>query len=380
MHLDSLLTIRDVALWRYGLPFASRPPRMASWPTMREGFVLALADDRGCVHHGEIAPLAAVHSETMADVRESLLRLLPQLKGAMVRLADFDPYAAGLALFLPQNQAVIPPSVRFGLDQALMGLVCRHGKSTRDARHAPLLTRWRQPSFACHSAALLSWDHSLPASLGDDGTVKIKVGLQPVADECTKLFALLDRLPERTKVRLDGNRAFALADLLRFWQLCEERGIAGRIDYFEEPLDRKEDYVHLLPAIPVALDESLWEMEPQFIPYCQAYILKPTRLGSIAVSLRWLEVARDHARRAVISSCYESGMTLLTYARLIHGAALAHIPMGLGSYAFLAGDLMHPALGIKPGHNRIEAPTHDLKLNSRYLVETLHGWEPRDDV
>ena len=82
----------------------------------------------------------------------------------------------------------------------------------------------------------------------------------------------------------------------------------------------------------------------------------------------------------ILSSCYESSLSLLTYARLIHGAGLDGIPMGLGSHAYLTDDLIEPAYTLHSGCNIISAPQTSPRLNENRLVATLMPWEEDYDA
>ena len=374
------ITIKDAALWRYRLPFAALPPRMPPEVRCRDGLILALADESGRKHYGEVAPLPQVHPESVDEAGAYLSTILPDLRGITLDLGSFDPFAVSFALLPREKHTAMPTSVHFGWEQALMGLLCSHGDLAMYRQHAALVASWRQPSFPLRNTLLHAWDHPVPALRHEGAVVKVKIGLLAASQECSLILDLLRSLPRDARLRLDGNRAFNPDDLDRFWQLCAAHAITERIAYLEEPLQRTSDYAQLKPGIPIALDESLWDQEPQIFPFCRHYILKPTRLGGISGTLRWIAAIQSGAALPILSSCYESSLSLLTYARLIHGAGLDGIPMGLGSHAYLTDDLIEPAYTLHSGCNIISAPQTSPRLNENRLVATIMPWEEDYDA
>ena len=127
--------------------------------------------------------------------------------------------------------------------------------------------------------------------------VKIKVGRQPIEQECERIARLAER---GVKLRLDGNRSLTLEQAGR---LAEAAGDA--LEFLEEPVPGAL-VEESLRRWPVALDETLVALRD--VPGgAAAYVLKPTLLGSRR-TLELVELAQTNEVSVVISSAFESAV------------------------------------------------------------------------
>jgi O-succinylbenzoate synthase len=97
------------------------------------------------------------------------------------------------------------------------------------------------------------------------------------------------------------------------------------------------------PLARFALDESLWDQPPQLKEHIDYYVLKPTRIGGLSATMRWLDLLVKEGKTPVLSSCYESDLTVLSYLQLAHAAGVLAIPLGLGTYDVFADTLVEGA-------------------------------------
>ena len=89
------------------------------------------------------------------------------------------------------------------------------------------------------------------------------------------------RLPADKLLRLDPNQSLDIEQVSAIIDLLGSQ----RIEYLEEPFSNVDDCKKIKAAYPnisIALDESLWDVEPKNIPdFCDVIIMKPTRFHSL---------------------------------------------------------------------------------------------------
>ncbi|MBI3602594.1 MAG: o-succinylbenzoate synthase [Candidatus Omnitrophica bacterium] len=321
----------------------------------REGLILTvMANDFS--GQGEIAPLEGVSPETLKKARHDLSVIEPRIKGLCViasqknealpagRQESFKRSPRplwGLAMtqdvldFL-RNWAPLQsvcPSVRFGVEAAILDLVCHSqkitlaeflGASLKDISTAALL-QGSSEQIVQESKDYLQQGYQV---------FKLKVGSRNIPLDVKKVTQLREILPQDVLIRLDANRAWSLKEAELFGQLAG----GDRIEFIEEPLSDMSQLALFFQktSLPVALDETL-----RFLPALasqeavKAYILKPTVLGGITATLDWIKQAKILGKQAIISSCFESGVGLKTLANL---ALLTDQVPGLGTGRWLGED------------------------------------------
>jgi O-succinylbenzoate synthase len=325
----------NLSVHPYRLPL-TEPLVLAGTPhAERTGALLRLEDDYGHVGWGDAAPLPGFSRET-ADEAAAQLRDL----AAWAEHHDFarwdDPALDALDLL---------PSVRYALDLALLDL---HAQ-----REGCSLARALSPSSSGQISinALLASPHD---ALDEAGrlvaagyeTLKVKAGRRDVAGDVALLRSLREHLPSVT-LRADANRAWSFDEARRF-----AGGVRGLdLAFVEEPLadaSRLAD-LHRETGVPIALDESLVDVEAggergAVPPWTAAVVLKPTFLGGLARSMRFVDAARKTGAAVVVSSAFESGVGVRGLVAL--AAATDAAPSGLDPYRRLAADVLHPRLPL----------------------------------
>ena len=123
-----------------------------------------------------------------------------------------------------------------------------------------------------------------------------------------------------------------------------------RFEYVEEPLADPARLSGLVREfrVPVALDESLIEMEPEKVEeaFAVAFVLKPTLLGGISRTLREAERALRLGVTPVISSAYESGVGTAALVALAAGIGDRPVPVGLDPYRAMTEDVLQTPLNL----------------------------------
>ncbi len=291
--------------------------------TDREGYFLHLTSSDGREAWGEMAPLAGVHRESLADVKMRLgvvKDVLDSLSSGPV-----DPFRDGFG-WVPGIEK-LPPSMRWGIEQALFGLMDEGPDKINpgDSPGIAALTQLPELTDDKERSVLIQW-------LRDHGgtTLKIKIGRQPWQEEVQRLAQLQDLLPDGIRWRLDGNRRF-------YWEDYREFENAVRhlpIDFVEDPLQDPQDYHRMDHTwkLPLAVDEGLWDREAQTFPPFTWYILKPTRLGGVAAIHRW---HRAVGPNIILSSTFDTPPTVTFMMRLAQRLGLKQ-DQGFGTLRYMA--------------------------------------------
>lgn len=215
------------------------------------------------------------------------------------------------------------------------------------------LNAWLSDRPACESiavnAALGAICEVSPAMLAEAaGTgytvVKLKAGVDRVAEEIAALQRLAASAGSRLRFRLDANGAWDFADAAAFIAGCAGLPVEG----LEEPLHAPERQalarLQQLAAFPLAIDESLPLLEADFFrhPCVRRLALKPARHGGLLAAMELALRARAVGIEVVVTSALESACGLLACAQL----AAAVAPEGIHGLA--TGDCFSEDTGVPP--------------------------------
>ncbi|MBF8262614.1 MAG: o-succinylbenzoate synthase [Parachlamydiales bacterium] len=176
-------------------------------------------------------------------------------------------------------------------------------------------------------ALVTSWPEALQAVQDGYQTIKIKVKHYRIED-AIRLVRQLQELSVR--LRIDANRCWNPSQAHVFFKSIN----TTHIEYIEEPVQNPMD-LFSLPAMPIALDETLLEKDFERylqLPHLNALILKPTMLGSRLDSL--IAFGQKQGKKIVFSSSFESAVGLLHIAHL-QSLYNPKIAVGLDTYRAL---------------------------------------------
>ena len=320
--------------YAYALPL--RPPLSLGEDsvTEREGGLLRLETADGRVGWGDAAPLPGFSSETRADALSALAESVRSLPGTTVAVEGGG---------LPERTVAPPrpPSAQFAVEGALVELGGRGdgralGEECRTRVSLNALVPADQDDLRATGRRLR--EEGFPA-------VKLKVGRRSVDRDAARTRTLAAAIGPNVALRLDANRAWSVAEAVAFADAVADVPLA----YIEEPLAEPERLGAFTArtGVPVALDETTRERSPDEMPTqapVTAVVLKPTLLGGIAASRRWVEWARSIGATPVVSSSYESGVGTRLLVRL--AAAWSAAPAGLSAHTRLADDILRPRLAL----------------------------------
>lgn len=296
----------------YRLPFKTPWRSKAGTWQVREGALIQLTDDQGNSGYGDAAPLPEIGTEALRESEERLNALVPTL-------IDWEPEQA---LHLLTDAATTPAS-RFGLETALLDL-----QAKQQAIPLYRLLTDQDPKAVQINASIGSLDNKVieraaSAATAGYNTLKLKLGLYPLAQELSQLQHLCEQLPEHCTLRLDANRAWKTDEATQLIRGLDDLPIES----LEEPLINSDPetlrQLQQLAPFDLALDESLSTYLQHHalseLPV-RRIIIKPTLLGGLLPSLDLIQKAHLQGVRCVITSSLESSAGIWP---LLHLAAAA---------------------------------------------------------
>ncbi|MEZ9594308.1 o-succinylbenzoate synthase [Shewanella sp. 10N.261.52.F9] len=264
-------------------------------------------------------PLAGFSHETLVEVSEQLIAMLPQLQQQSIdQLLDFA-------------ESSKLPSLSFGLSQLHAKLVGQFDGHAITPRTIPLIYRHNDEPLSAVSERVASLASHVYA-------VKIKVAQDSLEDEIKLIHQILAIRPN-LKLRLDANRGFNLEQAIEFAACLP----LASIEYIEEPCQNPDDNQAFYQAIemPWALDESLNSPDYQFTMQAglTALIIKPMLLGSIEKLQQLIDTATEHGVRCILSSSLETSLGIDALTRLATIITPDEIP-GVDTLAAFSQDLV----------------------------------------
>lgn len=316
----SRIQIKSIAVSDYRIPFV-KPMRIGSRIlNYREGLIIHLMDEQGNDGYGEIAPLEGFSKETVQQARNQI------------------QYLKGITPEVLRNNRLFP-SVRFGIETALIELMEKREN------------RWLSEvfgNFPDREVAVNGLLHVPKEGIRDlkgeveklihEGFkyIKIKVGRSSLESDIETIRDVTMHLPPGIMLRLDVNRLWDYETALKFGKAIDSQFI----EYIEEPFVdiRQIPDFYSLTHIPVALDESLDNIDTQHIEIpsgVEAFVLKPSILGGIAITRQWIDYCKRKHLKPVISSCFEAGPGFRMLIKLAMSVDFIETAFGLDTLKYL---------------------------------------------
>lgn len=357
------VTIADVDLYRYELPFAGPVQLDGSLMQCRRGLLVRVVSNEGHVGWGEAAPLPGFSDESLEEVVRWAKRTLPRWTGTALHRSEssVDSVLRGFRL-----EDRCPASLRFGWESAVLDLIAAQ-------RGIPIQGVLGPSRSTIEVNGLIEdpLDRGVEQSieLREVGyrTVKVKVGRGPVAEEIDAVREIGREIGEEVSLRLDANQAWSVETAVDFAK--EITGV--EVDYLEEPLadpSRLGTFARRA-EFPIALDETTRERSPTILNEVNGVttvVLKPTLLGGVCQTRRWSQVADENDVMVVLSASYESG---IGHRMLVALAATGpDVPAGLSTYDRLAADVLTPRFPLnQPIIEVVSMKRKSLQLDWRWL-------------
>ena len=327
---------------RYGIPFTGPVNVRGVVLDKREGLVISLKS-KGASAYGEIAPLPGLHDESLDEAEEALSSFVPNLSSL-----DKNTTEERRELF---EGIQLPPSVTTGLEMALINL------EALETGSVPSFPGSFPPALRVPVNALLAGDAATVRSRAEmrfkQGfrAFKLKVRAERIDEAISCIRTFHNTFGDRAELRLDANQSLELDQAVAFGKALPP----GSVSYIEEPLLDASliPEFHSRAGIRSALDESLWQ-RPELLDLLPpaslgALILKPNRIGGIMKSLDLAAVAYRMGIPAVLSSAFESGVSLGFYALMAAVSAPSPAACGLDTASFLSRDILDIPFGSPEG-------------------------------
>jgi O-succinylbenzoate synthase len=352
---------------RYGIPFTGPVNVRGVVLEKRDGLVLSLKSP-GASAYGEIAPLPGLHDESLAEAEKSLSAFIPKLS----RLDQNTTEARRRLL----DEAELPPSVITGLEMALINLEAAESGSIPSfpgsfpaARRVPVNALLDGDASSVITRAEMRFAQGFRA-------FKLKVRADRIDDAINCIRAFHYTFGDRAELRLDANQSLELEQAIKFGKSLPP----GSITYVEEPLKEASliPEFHARTGILSALDESLWQ-QPELLDLLPqaslgALILKPNRVGGIMKSLDLAAKAYRMGMPAVLSSAFESGISLGMYALMAAISAPVPAACGLDTASYLTCDLLDIPFGSPEGFaDPVSAWQNSLSVKHE-LLKPVSSW------
>jgi o-succinylbenzoate synthase len=298
---------------------------------------------------GECAPMVTIGTESLAQAEQFLHYICPLLRQQQLSLTllehyDFSPY----------------PACRFALESAILSLLASHQHSHFYQLLLSVLKDDDSFSSQPYSVPILPNPIKVNAMLGPINhqsiinaqqaeqqgfsCLKFKMGIDIIDHEIQHIKTLLPLLSTHTRIRLDANKSWTLAETQ--FILTELQPFAHQIESIEEPLTHfsMSHYQQLQHNTPIdlALDESFVHLHHNLTHYpVNRLILKPTAQGGLINTLKRAQHAQQNNITVIITSSIETAYALwpITHLCAILNNQQHH---GLATASWLADTLIPP--------------------------------------
>jgi len=231
------------------------------------------------------------------------------------------------------------------------------------------------------------------------------VGRSEVAEDVALVRAVRERFGDELAIRCDANRAWSLAEALKFADGVKDCGL----EFLEEPVGSLDDLKAFcdLSPVQVAIDESLSDavkgatmdsvsgevtgILKLFEGSVGAVVLKPSVLGSVEIFRAIVDVCTDLGVKPIVSATFESSVglhslsQLACYTNAVYGArvgAVEAVLHGLGTIDWNTHEpsesrvyLNHACFGSHENGNSLAIDTlnHTVELEGDSALSSLRG-------
>lgn len=300
--------------------------------TERKGFILKLKSQTSAVGIGEAAPLPDFGSETYEEDEKALENFNLSLR------IDFENLEESLEENLNDYNSL--PSLRCGLELAILNLICNERETT-----IPVLLKRNYPESILVNAVIglitLEKVGEAASDLIQKGftTIKVKVGRDDFEEDLKTIKKIRETVGDNIKIRIDANAKWEKYEAREYLKRLE----SYNIEYVEQPVKDLNDFLFLKDKtkIPLAADESIRsfkDAEECVTKKAASFlILKPMMLGGIIPTLKIADLVKDNEIETIITSSFETiiGRVGIVYTAALVNNKLAH---GLGTADYFDED------------------------------------------
>lgn len=287
----------------------------------RRGFVISISDELGNTALGEAAPLPGFSRESFYEAEEDLI-------GLSHLLAKMETGADLLSIKNISDDYILCPSVKFGFEQAMLGLMIN-----RDRSFFEKLFLKTKASININTVIGAESDETVFRLIENKlnkgfSTFKIKIGRNNFSDDLNLIKEISSRFGNKIKIRLDVNGKWNFEDSK--YHLDKLAGYD--IEYIEEPCKGVDNLISLSEesAIPIAVDESLADISGAYKIFEESVIsfiiIKPMLRGGFVDSSELIKQAAVLDKNIIISSSFETalGKSMLVFLSSLTHHSYAH--------------------------------------------------------
>ena len=310
---------------------------------VRKGFIISVKNSNGVEGLGDAAPFTEIGSESFKETENALKNIRLDLKIELTNIHE------SFKELLKDYDSL--PSLRHGIEQALLNLICKEKKITIDK----LLKLNLKKNIIVNAAiGFLSIEETIKKikDLIGNGfkTLKIKTGRENFEDDYDCIKAVREKFGNDIKLRIDANGKwdlkYAVNNLNRLGKF--------NLEYAEQPVNSLDDFIKLKSetSVPLASDESIRTKNAaeEFITkYAVNYlILKPMIIGGLLPTLEIIELTEKNNIAPVISSSFESAIGKAN-AVIAAASVKNKISHGLAIADNFSNELIHDPFPVKDG-------------------------------
>ncbi|HPN38379.1 MAG TPA: AMP-binding protein [Melioribacteraceae bacterium] len=262
----------------------------------RESLLIKVIFDNNLIITGEAAPLPGFSKETLTDVIENLLNIIPEIKVINISLSLYEQLSY-------INSLCKVPSLSFALQSIFLKLniITNHSSNEFTKNKKVLLN------------GLISLADEEPLKKTEEllnigyKTIKYKIGINKFEEEYETLSLINKKFKNKLNIRLDVNNGFPLENLNEYF--IKLNNIT--YEYIEDPINNLNKLNLLSDFVDsIALDSSIYnigEIKELIIKYkIKTFIIKPTLLGNLVEIIKLLTDKKYKNIKFIISSTFES--------------------------------------------------------------------------
>ncbi len=358
------LVIQSIHCYPFLLPLAQPVTGRGQEHICREGLVVHIISDRGCMGFGEIAPLPGVSSELLKKAVHQAETLARELKNAPVPV-DGPHLLEWLTRRFSGGE--ICPSVKFGFEAALTAMAAdTHNLSVAAFLGTDVAQEASSAGFLHGSSTDIVRQARFLSAKGYT-TFQLKVGSRNIPLDIQRVESLRQVIGPEGKLRLDAEGGWRLDEAIVF---AENTGM-DRIEYLQDPVANflQIEQFTRRTAMPVALGLSGTQRpleELGGLVGLTHVIACPMLMNGISGHMKLLDTAKDLGLHVIVEGLFESGIGMTALANL---ASMTPATANLGTANWFDGDLLLRPVLVDAGR----IPKDRLHIVTKFFTPSLTG-------
>ncbi len=269
----------------------------------REGFLIALRNEKNIIGLGECSPLPGYSYEDMYECEEQLQKLTRILNNS-----EIGNDISSLENFF--SKRIFFPSVHFGIEQCLLNMIAS-GNPNFLQNKLKSSKKEIDVSVVLESGDKLDIISAIEKKTAAGyKTFKIRIGEQSFDDDFRLIESIRKYYGHEINICLNINGVWDKQEAVERIKLLSPL----KIQFIEEPCEHLETVIEISKKspIPIAVGQSMNTaadvlniIKSSNVEYI---ILKPTIISGILSSMKLIEEAEKKKKKIIISSSFESAL------------------------------------------------------------------------